>query len=363
MTLLANLQLVFMGQVTEPSGGKQLRSGNKFEQYSTEELSFAAEMKYRASGHLDAAKVLKDIGQGSPSRASSYRSSVTSIRGIPMNGDEAVAFIIQNELSRRQYENTRANAIKRNYYLYPSYHIVSEAKKRCYLEGIFISKTCAEIKLQNLLNHTASRLILTQSDVLKSLPYDAVKELYLYCKWGCDGTSGQSTYKQKLSDNDNTVTDSNIFFISLVPLQLYANNKTNQTTIIWKNCRPSAARYCRPIKIAFANETVELTKLEVHNIKEQEENLVPFRGAIDGQPIDIMFKLLFTMIDGKVCNSVTDTKAAQRCYICHATSKEFNNIDVILKKEIKEENLQYGMSSLHAWIRFFECLIKLSYRV
>jgi hypothetical protein len=43
--------------------------------------------------------------------------------------------------------------------------------------------------------------------------------------------------------------------------------------------------------------------------------------------------------------------------------KEFNNIDVILKKEIKEENLQYGMSSLHAWIRFFECLIKLSYRV
>jgi hypothetical protein len=79
---------------------------------------------------LDAAKVLKDIGQGSPSRASDYRSSVTSIRGIPMDGDEAVAFIIQNELSRRQYENTRANAIKRNYYLYPSYHIVSEAKKK-----------------------------------------------------------------------------------------------------------------------------------------------------------------------------------------------------------------------------------------
>jgi hypothetical protein len=151
MTLLANLQPVFMGQATAA-----IR-----EQYSAEELSFAAEIKYRASGHLDAAKVLKDIGQGSPSRASDYRNSVTSIRGIPMDGDEAVAFTIQNELSRRQCENTRANAIKRNYYLYPSYHIVSEAKKRCYPEGIFISKTCAEIKLQNLLNHTASWLILT----------------------------------------------------------------------------------------------------------------------------------------------------------------------------------------------------------
>ncbi|KAH0818470.1 hypothetical protein GEV33_004321 [Tenebrio molitor] len=70
MTLLANLQPVFMGQATAA-----IR-----EQYSAEELSFAAEIKYRASGHLDAAKVLKDIGQGSPSRASDYRNSVTSIR-------------------------------------------------------------------------------------------------------------------------------------------------------------------------------------------------------------------------------------------------------------------------------------------
>jgi hypothetical protein len=182
-------------------------------------------MKYRASGHLDAAKVLKDIGQGSPSRASDYRSSVTSIRGIPMDGGEAVAFIIQNELSRRQYENTRANAIKRNYYLYPSYHIVSEAKKRCYPEGIFISKTCAEIKLQNLLNHAASWLILTQSDVLKSLPYDAVKELYLYCKWGCDGTSGQSTYKQKLCDNGNRLIE------GAVPSEFVCKNVYNLCTL------------------------------------------------------------------------------------------------------------------------------------
>jgi hypothetical protein len=80
-------------------------------------------MKYRASGHLDAAKVLKGIGQGSPSRASDYRSSVTSIRGIPMDGDEAVAFIIQNELSRRQYENTRANAREREIIIYTR-HII-----------------------------------------------------------------------------------------------------------------------------------------------------------------------------------------------------------------------------------------------
>lgn len=57
------------------------------------------------------------------------------------------------------------------------------------------------------------------------------------------------------------------------------------------------------------------------------------------------------------------TNSTQRCYLCGATSKEFNDIDNMLQKEIDESNLKFGLSTLHAWIRFFECLLHLSYKL
>lgn len=91
--------------------------------------------------------------------------------------------------------------------------------------------------------------------------------------------------------------------------------------------------------------------------------MVPYQYIIDGINIPITYKLSLTMIDGKVCNSLTNTASSLRCYICLATSKEFNDIDKMLEKKIHEENLQYGISSLHAWIRCFESCIHVSYKL
>lgn len=49
--------------------------------------------------------------------------------------------------------------------------------------------------------------------------------LILVSKWGFDGTSGQSQYKQKFSNTDST--DSNIFLSSLVPIWFYAQCNDN----------------------------------------------------------------------------------------------------------------------------------------
>ena len=68
------------------------------------------------------------------------------------------------------------------------------------------------------------------------------------------------------------------------------------------------------------------------------------------------------MLDGKVCNAITNTKSAQRCYLCQATSKQFNNIDEVLKRPVTTDILQYGLSTLHAWIRCFECCIHFGYK-
>ena len=69
------------------------------------------------------------------------------------------------------------------------------------------------------------------------------------------------------------------------------------------------------------------------------------------------------MVDGKVCNALTETTSTMKFFVCGATSKEFNNIEKMIKIDIKTENLAFGLSVLHGWIRMFECLLHLSYKL
>jgi len=59
----------------------------------------------------------------------------------------------------------------------------------------------------------------------------------------------------------------------------------------------------------------------------------------------------------KCVNSVTSTKSAMRCYICGSTSKDFNKIENMIDIKTNDLNLKFGLSILHAWIRFYECLL------
>ena len=69
------------------------------------------------------------------------------------------------------------------------------------------------------------------------------------------------------------------------------------------------------------------------------------------------------MIDGKVCNAVVGNKSSQVCYICGASPKEINHIDVIKKRQVDYSTFAFGLSTLHAWIRFFECILHVAYRM
>lgn len=48
-----------------------------------------------------------------------------------------------------------------------------------------------------------------------------------------------------------------------------------------------------------------------------------------------------------------------RCYTHGQTSKDFNKIQ---KGTVKSENLKFGLSVLHARIRFFESLLHIAYK-
>jgi len=332
--------------------------------FTLETLSYATQMSLRASGNLDASKVVKDVTSTSPSRATKYRKAMKSTSETRLSGEAALLLLIEQKLSKSQYTGLRAMSLENNCNLYPPYKTILQTKRECYplSMDITITEYSAEVKLQALLDHTVERILLVQNDVIKNLAPENLSRITLICKWGCDGSSGQSVYKQAFTDE--TKSDSDIFLTSIVPLQLISvNHKNEKEIIVWKNPRPSSPRFCRPIRLQFLHENTQATKNEINYIEEQIKTLVPFKKIIDGKEISIRYNLALTMINGKVCNAVSSTLSAQRCYLCGATSKQFNQIDEIIKKELNENYLRFGLSTLHAWIRFFECCLHLSYKL
>ena len=79
--------------------------------------------------------------------------------------------------------------------------------------------------------------LVLQNKVLLTLPDFDLMELELISKWGFDGSSGQSNYKQGYMDKQ--IDDSSsILRVRSCP-----------SKIIWQNIRSSSTRFCHPIRI------------------------------------------------------------------------------------------------------------------
>lgn len=325
----------------------------------TEELAYAAQMKLRAAGEPDAANILKDI-TNHPDCAKDYKKAYKTKqpeeRDAPLSALEALTRFVEAGLSRKQYDIIRSGAPK----TYPCYSLLQKVKKECYPgpNAYKITATCLEINLQDLLDHTSARLIQFLREVIDTLNENEINSLQLITKWGCDG-SQQARYQQKFENIEDS--DSNIFQSSLVPLQLFTGTDGGKK-IIWQNPTPSSPRYCRPIRILFATESAELIQDEVKYIQNKIDNLKETR--IEGEKIIIIkHKLCLTMVDGKVCNAVSNVSSTMRCYICGATSKMFNTLVDSEETNIDGMTLNFGLSILHARIRLFETLLHLSYKL
>lgn len=68
------------------------------------------------------------------------------------------------------------------------------------------------------------------------------------------------------------------------------------------------------------------------------------------------------MIDGKVFNTISDA-SSQTCGICGATPRKMNDLEAIGKLRCNENLYKFGLSILHAWIRCFECVLHISYKL
>lgn len=229
----------------------------------------------------------------------------------------------------------------------------------------------AIIPLQSLLDNTAMRIA---ENVQYNLQ-DDVDHLTLICKYGCDGSGGHSQYMQKppqedieefsedemieseSEENRQEVDDTCLLLMSMAPLCL----KTNLGNLIWENKTPNSPRFCRPIGFVLKKETSHLVLSKMGRLKSEIRALQEVILSFNDKMVACSFELHCTMLDVKTINTLTGNASTQTCYLCHSKPTEMNQLLSAKHQAIEENNLQYGLSSLHGWVKMMEYILHISY--
>ena len=178
-----------------------------------------------------------------------------------------------------------------------------------------------------------------------------------YFKYGMNGCGSFSSFMQK--DSTGKVRDlSSLMTSQMVPLQATAL-VGNEYKIVYSNSAPNSANSCRPIRLSFEQESKDSILRESARLQDEVSQLVPY--ILSEEPrVQVTFKGLFTMIDGKVLNELTNNPSSANCPICHKTSKQMSNQSTNF--EPVEGSLAFGVSPLHFGIRSLELLYNIGYR-
>jgi len=83
---------------------------------------------------------------------------------------------------------------------------------------------------------------------------------------------------------------------------------------------------------------------------------------INSNVLCINYTMLMTMVEGKVINTLTDS-SSQLCYTCKCNPTNMNNLNIIKRFVVNKDNVKYGVSSLHAWIKFLELVLHIAYNL
>lgn len=270
--------------------------------------------------------------------------------------ERACGMLIGAGLTKFQYEYMRMEFKNLGLDILPTYRRVVTVKKTCYPENVDYRESGVLVGLQELLNHTSERLLTS-----KTVPDlgTVSSELRLLSKWGCDGSSGHSEYKQRFEDP--TLSDTSIFLTSVVPLKLMSAMAPH--TIYWENPAPSSTRYTRLLGYQFVKESIEVIKNEVGRVEDQIRNLNACILEIDGYRFSIAYDMILSMIDGKVVQVVNDSPSTQRCPHCKCPPSDMNNLPAVYSKAESLPALSAPLPTLHARIKFMECVLHIAYRL
>lgn len=182
--------------------------------------------------------------------------------------------------------------------------------------------------------------------------------LEIIIKYGFDGSGSHSLYGMKVNEMSSEVAETQMFASFICPIRVICKETK---AILWQNPVPSSPVYCRPLRIKFAKETKELIRSEHNSIESEIQDLTP---TIEGD-ITVHYTLIPTMVDGKVCQALSNTPSSSSCFLCQPVTKpsQMNKINEIKGKEVSREYLKYSISPLHLLINTMECVLHIAYRL
>ena len=116
------------------------------------------------------------------------------------------------------------------------------------------------------------------------------------------------------------------------------------------------------MKLEYCKETANVSRAENEYWQSQIQTLESHNISLRGLRVTITFEMYLTMVDGKVISALTETASSQRCVLCGVTPKDMNDLQLVRQLSPRNEHFQFGLSTLHAWIRLFECIVHIGYR-
>jgi hypothetical protein len=287
---------------------------------------------------------------------------------VVMNDEEALGFLIENNLSKQAYQSMRSKCKEKNAQIFPAYNHVRAAKNICRPTVMHYSDTKASTTIESLFEHTAKRLIQSEINTVQAFlsrntrPDDDMEteqpraiNLTLHFADGGDGTTGFSHYHQKLPSG-GVVNDHSLFTWTATPILL---EETDTKEVLWKNRVPNSPFANRPILLEFAKESTEYVLRLYEELVKEKEALEDIRVQVEDALLFIKPKFHTTLLDGKVFNIIMGT-SSQKCPVCSKTAKDFCDPKKCIPKE---DGLLFGCQPLHAIINSFNFLLKLSYRL
>ncbi|XP_061401894.1 uncharacterized protein LOC133337701, partial [Musca vetustissima] len=155
---------------------------------NTQLLVHAASISAKKSHSADLTFVLQQVVI-SPNRPSKIRKVLnTSHKEVtPISPEDALTFLLKNGLTKQQYKNMRQLNLKHYCIIYPTYDNVFKSKLKCRPDEIKANENSVQVSMQNLLDHTARRILQYQDEVLCTMD---VEDSVLVLSYGFDGSTG-----------------------------------------------------------------------------------------------------------------------------------------------------------------------------
>jgi len=115
---------------------------------------------------------IAEVAKHDESAASDMRSSNVQPQNLcnEANIEEVLSLFVEANLTKHQYLLIRLFVnLKIGYHLLPSYNNILMAKTKCYPDNITVNESHAEVEHQNLLDHTATRILQLQKEVIYNI--------------------------------------------------------------------------------------------------------------------------------------------------------------------------------------------------